>query len=218
MKFALNHKWKFKRWRYAFFVGFTQMSVVFFVQLVNLGLIYSDGTALDIIKDFVSLIIIAELDDFYFMTVKEERLGQLINRGSIKLDDKILTLSELTKIETTSSEDATAQVDGNKLIPLKQELIYSINSESKDSETDTASAVLTNNSSKDDDDNFVKIYDIVEIEELKAMREAQQYIHMSYTNSDICFRRIYKFFKIFYGSVWFFFVPFLSLYLPFCIL
>ena len=108
MKFALNHKWKFKQWRYAYFVGLSQMLVVFFVQLVNLGLIYSDGTALDIIKDFVSLIIIAELDDFYFMTVKEERLGQIINRGSIKLDDKELTLSELTKIETTSSQDATA--------------------------------------------------------------------------------------------------------------
>ena len=71
------------------------MIVVFFVETINLGLIYSNDTALDIIKNFVSLIIISELDDFYFLTIKEERLGKLITSEKIKLDDKALNLKDL---------------------------------------------------------------------------------------------------------------------------
>ena len=85
-----------------------------------MGLIYSNETALDIIKNFVSLIIISELDDFYFLTIKEERLGKLITSEEIKLDDKALYLKELVKIETTSSRYARAPVDGNKLVPLSE--------------------------------------------------------------------------------------------------
>ena len=96
------------------------MIVVFFVETINLGLIYSNETALDIIKNFVSLIIISELDDFYFLTIKEERLGKLITSEEIKLDDKALYLKELVKIETTSSRYARAPVDGNKLVPLSE--------------------------------------------------------------------------------------------------
>ena len=60
------------------------MIVALVSQAINLGLIYTDSTSISIISDFVSLLIITELDDFYFITTKDDEIGQLISRGKIK--------------------------------------------------------------------------------------------------------------------------------------
>ena len=51
------------------------MIVALVSQAINLGLIYTDSTSISIISDFVSLLIITELDDFYFVTIKNDEIG-----------------------------------------------------------------------------------------------------------------------------------------------
>ena len=51
------------------------MIVALASQAINLGLIYTDSTSISIISNFVSLLIITELDDFYFITTKDDEVG-----------------------------------------------------------------------------------------------------------------------------------------------
>ena len=54
--------------------------------------------------NFIGLVIISDFDDYFFVTVKDERLSKLISEGEINLLNKKLTLEDLTMIETTTSE------------------------------------------------------------------------------------------------------------------
>ena len=59
MKFALNHKWKFSRWRYAYLAGLGQALIGYFVAVISYFVIIFDETVLDIVKDFVALEVIS---------------------------------------------------------------------------------------------------------------------------------------------------------------
>ena len=65
--------------------------------------------------NFIGLVIISDFDDYFFVTVKDERLSKLISDGEIDLLDKKLTLEALTMIETTTSEQARFKIEGNRL-------------------------------------------------------------------------------------------------------
>lgn len=55
MKFALNHKWKFMRWRYAFMAGFFQVTITFFVALISYFVIIFAESEIEVVKDFLAL-------------------------------------------------------------------------------------------------------------------------------------------------------------------
>lgn len=67
MKFALNHKWKFSSWQLAFLSGFTQFLITFFVTVINYFVIIFQNQILDIVKDFLAIKVISELDDYFFV-------------------------------------------------------------------------------------------------------------------------------------------------------
>jgi len=78
-KYAINHPWKFESWIRAFRVGFMQMFITLAVETTNLGILLTNSTIIDTIKDFIALVIISDFDDYFFLTVKNDSLGNLIS-------------------------------------------------------------------------------------------------------------------------------------------
>ena len=64
--------------------------------------------------NFLALTIITEFDDYLFETLYDDPIYKLITEGETELGGKHRELSEITKIETTTSWYARFKVDGNK--------------------------------------------------------------------------------------------------------
>ena len=63
MKFALNHKWKC----YAYMAGLTQAIIIFLVAVIRyFVIIIFAEEELNIVKDFLALLVIAEVDSLFF--------------------------------------------------------------------------------------------------------------------------------------------------------
>lgn len=78
MKYAMNHPWKFTSWFNAYLIGFTQMLVIFSVEIVNLMVLLTIPSVTEIIMNFLALVIISEFDDYFFTTVEFSPLAKLI--------------------------------------------------------------------------------------------------------------------------------------------
>lgn len=104
MKFANNHHWKFKDWKLAFRIGLKQMAIVVFIEVINFAFMMNNKTAYDIIKDFLSLFIISQFDNYFFITVKSTMQAKLLDDGKVSFGSANLLLSQLLKIERTTSE------------------------------------------------------------------------------------------------------------------
>ena len=59
MKFAINHKWKFSRWRYAYLAGLGQVIITTLVAIISYLVIVFAGSVIDIVKDFLALQVIS---------------------------------------------------------------------------------------------------------------------------------------------------------------
>ena len=71
MKFALNHQWKLMRWKYAFLSGFLKFTINFLVALISYFAIIFAETEIDVVKDFLALKVIADIDQLFFMEYVE---------------------------------------------------------------------------------------------------------------------------------------------------
>ena len=65
MKYALSHPYKFRDWRQAYWVGMTQLLVVIAVEFVNLAVLTTNHTIMDIIMNFLALYTILMLVSFH---------------------------------------------------------------------------------------------------------------------------------------------------------
>ena len=72
MKYAVNHPWKFEDYRVAYFSGFMQTNVVIIVELVNFVALITNETVLDIVMNFLALVVIADFDDFFFSATESD--------------------------------------------------------------------------------------------------------------------------------------------------
>ena len=63
----------------------TQMLVVIVVEVVNLAVLTTNHTIMDIIMNFLALVIIADFDDYFFMTVDKEMMADLMQDGEVQL-------------------------------------------------------------------------------------------------------------------------------------
>ena len=52
--------------------------MVIATEIVNLAVLSTNHTILDIIMNFLALVVITEFDDFFFMTVDKELMSDLI--------------------------------------------------------------------------------------------------------------------------------------------
>ena len=100
MKYSTNHHWKFSNYMWAFFIGFAQLSMVIFVEIVNILILCSNYEVMSIIMDFLALVIISDFDNFFVATLKTDRIYNLL------LDDADGVLENALKIQRTSSNKA----------------------------------------------------------------------------------------------------------------
>ena len=100
MKYATNHSWKFRQYKTAFAAGFLQATASIIITLVNYAVILQADNALDLAKDYTALMVIANFDNFYYEASQLKLLKDILE---YQADD----YSDLFKIETTSSYDAT---------------------------------------------------------------------------------------------------------------
>ena len=119
MNYANNHWWKFRNWWRAYFTGFCQMFIVIQVELVNLAILNTNQSILDIIMNFLALVVLSEFDNFFFKTIATTVFGKVLegyyqettvcecacaekeNKETIVID-----LDKLLKIEVTTSRMA----------------------------------------------------------------------------------------------------------------
>jgi len=98
MKFAMNHHWRFKNWVAAFFVGFAEMVVLFLVESINIVILLQNNTILDIIMNFLAILIISEFGSYFFTTVKKDPIAQLIENGEYDLETGELNLEKILTV------------------------------------------------------------------------------------------------------------------------
>ena len=79
------------------------MLVVIAVELVNLAILTTNHTIMDIIMNFLALVIIADFDDFFFQSVELEVMGSMIQEGELELFYGKRELSDVLQTERTSS-------------------------------------------------------------------------------------------------------------------
>ena len=84
------------------------------VEFVSLMVLLLQTSVLDVLMNFLALTIITEFDDYLFATLYDDPISKLIREGEINIGGKIRELSEITKIETTTSWYARFKVEGNK--------------------------------------------------------------------------------------------------------
>ena len=66
MKYCLNHRWKFDRPYFAWLAGFCQTIATGFVVIVNYLAILTQTSITDIVMNFLALVVISEIDDYFF--------------------------------------------------------------------------------------------------------------------------------------------------------
>ena len=66
MKYSVNHHWKFSQCKVAFTIGCLQFILALFTQIVSIMIILSTETYIDIVKDFVALMVVNEIDNHLF--------------------------------------------------------------------------------------------------------------------------------------------------------
>ena len=121
MKYAANHHWKFRSWGQAYWIGLFQVTVLNTCEFVNLVLLTTNHSMLDIIMNFLAIVVITEFDDAFFFIVQNEELAVLLTDGEYKYErqetgeTKTITCAEIFTIQTTTSNYAKMRVPGNKL-------------------------------------------------------------------------------------------------------
>ena len=119
-KYALNHTWKFTDWGFAFAVGLMQMLVTLSVELVNVVILNTNHSIMDIIMNFLALVIIAEFDDYLVVTIEKHLpLRKLMNdkednEFEIEEGGRVVKVNDLLRWEVTTSDSARFNVKGNE--------------------------------------------------------------------------------------------------------
>ena len=104
MKYSANHPWKFDNYFEAYFVGLAQALVVLSVETVNLAVLNTNHTIMDILMNFLALVIISDFDDYFFITIKNDKMAKLVSDGELEIPedgiegDNKIELSEVLKV------------------------------------------------------------------------------------------------------------------------
>ena len=81
MKYAVNHPWKFRSWSAAFVIGLLEVSVMILVQATNMFVLLSNNTVVNVVTNFLAILIISRFDDFMFVVNRRQAVGELITNG-----------------------------------------------------------------------------------------------------------------------------------------
>lgn len=116
MKFALNHSYLFQSYVKAWTVGFLQSFTVIIVEIVNIEIILTSLTPLDIVYNFIALAVIAEFDDFVYAALRNEPMKLLVKPD---VTSNILIVRHTTSKKCRDEELSTVEDFDDELRPLR---------------------------------------------------------------------------------------------------
>ena len=194
------------------------MLVVIAVELVNLAILTTNHTIMDIIMNFLALVIIADFDDFFFQSVELEVMGNMIQEGRLELFYGTRELSDVLQTERTSSPNARFKIEQNRID--HSEKNHPTKAWKKNCEK--GRQVDNMHFPKIDPDKIAAHRERMEIrmhmKKEKGPEERPEFIHVNQNYKDLGFqrwiyRKIYTFLRAFYASFWFYFMPFITIIL-----
>ena len=196
MKYASNHHWRFRNWTWAYFIGFCQFSVLVICEAANLIILTTNHSMLDIIMNFLAIIVITEFDDAFFFMVQGEELASILTNGEVTFktthdgEEKKRSAEEVLPVIVTTADGARMKLDENRLRPnLNIEVLQDPTAIAQDAENDK-----------------------------KEFENEPEYIFIDNRKWGNFFARCwYKVCLVFFASVWYYFVPFYSLVLSYWI-
>lgn len=105
MKFSLNHHYRFENYLIAFLSGLLQTLSILAIEVVNFIMILTTQTYLDVVMNFMALLIISEFDDSFYSALGKTPVKEIIETPE--------NYEDLYKITRTSCRFASA-TDENK--------------------------------------------------------------------------------------------------------
>lgn len=69
MKFCCNQSYLFKNKGQAFIIAFAQFIVIIFTEILNVLIIVITNTPLEVVMNFVAIIIISQIDDYVYASI-----------------------------------------------------------------------------------------------------------------------------------------------------
>ena len=111
MKFSNNHWWLFDSWSFAYLTGFVQMLTVILTEVVNIAILNTNHSTLDIIMNFMALVVLVEFDNMLFQygsgdTLIAEALKEKEYAISDNPDVPKRSFEDLLKVRVTTSHFA----------------------------------------------------------------------------------------------------------------
>ena len=95
------------------------MFVVVTTEAVNLVVLVTNDSVIEIIMNFLALVVISEFDNFFFVTAKNTFVAKAITEGTFLRkageNEETVRLAEVVKIQVTTSERAQFMLRKNKL-------------------------------------------------------------------------------------------------------
>lgn len=151
---------------------------------------------LDIIMNFLAIIVITEFDDAFFFMVQGEELASILTNGEVTFktsddgDEKTRKAEEVLKIIVTTADGARMKLDKNRLRPnLNNEVVIDRTAIAQNAENDK-----------------------------KEFDNEPEYIFIDKRTWGNLFARCwYKFCLVLFASTWYYFVPFYSLVMSYWI-
>lgn len=110
MKYSVNHEWKFQDYKVAFLCGFLQAFNTITVEMVNFVALLTNFTIIDVIMNFLALVVIAEFDEYFYDAVSDDNLTDICQGAD--------PYGEFLMIQRTTSSKAKWKLtmDGKKAI------------------------------------------------------------------------------------------------------
>ena len=113
-KFANNHPYIFEHPQQAYWLSLLQFVTVMMIEFANIFLLLCTSDTIDLIGNFVAMVIVSEFDGYVYESMKEEPLKKLL--------DEEFTEETFQVRHTTSrkcSEDEVASCPDDEVRPLK---------------------------------------------------------------------------------------------------
>lgn len=116
MKYISNHEYKFENPGSAFTAAFIQFFVTSMIEVANVGVLLCTPDTLSLIGNFVSLVIIAEFDEYVFASMKDEAFKLLVER---EFTDQVFEIQHTSSKKCSDKDKSTSKNAEGEFRPLR---------------------------------------------------------------------------------------------------
>lgn len=116
MKYVANHPYKFEGPGYAYTAALLQVITSITIEIANNVVLIMTSDTLSIIGNFVSLVVIAEFDNYIFASMKDESFRVLIEK---EFTEKVFIISHTTSKKCREEELSDVIDDDGVFRPLR---------------------------------------------------------------------------------------------------